>query len=72
MNSVVYLVLSVLWAVAYVLVDVEADYSARVMIGSGVASADVGVAETPSARHLRGWLARRISSPPGAPRMGNT
>jgi hypothetical protein len=72
MNSVVNLVLSALWAVAYVLVAAEADYSARVMIGSRVTSADATVAETPSARHLRSWLARRLSSPPGAPRMGNT
>ncbi len=36
MNSVVYVVLSALWAVAYVLCRVEADYSSRVMIGSGV------------------------------------
>jgi len=72
MNPVVYLVVSALWAVAYVLVDVEADYTSRVMIGSGVTSADATVAETPSSRHLRSWLAQRISSPPGAPRIGAT
>jgi hypothetical protein len=72
MNPVVCLVVSALWAVADVLVDVEADYSSRVMIGSGVISADTNVAETPSSRHLRIWLARRLSSPPGFPRIGNT
>lgn len=71
MNSVVYLVLSALWAVAYVLCGAEAEYSSRVMIAPSVTAADAAVIDTPASRQLRSWLARRLSSPPGARRSRN-
>jgi hypothetical protein len=71
MNSVVYVVFSALWAVAYVLCDAEAEYSSRAMIVPGVTTADAAVIDTPASRQLRSWLARRLSSPPGALRSRN-
>jgi hypothetical protein len=67
MNTVVRTVAAALWTIAFVLVDVEAAYSCRPLLGPGITSGDHESAETPSAQHMRSWLARRLSSPPGTP-----
>ncbi|MGA9594572.1 MAG: hypothetical protein WBV06_00325 [Acidimicrobiia bacterium] len=69
MNFLVGLVVSALWAVAYVLVVADAAYSCRPILGPGTTITDSAVVGSPSFRQLRSWLAHRLLSPPGSPRL---
>jgi hypothetical protein len=71
MNPVVRLVVSALWAVAYVLFEVVADYC-RVVADSRVSASPATIPASPTSIQLRNWLARRLTSPPAAPRLGTT
>lgn len=71
MNGIVRLAATVLWAVAYVLVDIAAGCWCFVA-GSRVSVPPAAVPTTPSSIQLRSWLARRLTSPPAAPRLGTT
>jgi hypothetical protein len=64
MSSVVHLVVTALWVVAYVLVDVVASYASGPVPGSSVTATSGAVPATPSLVRVRAWLAQRLSSPP--------